>query len=98
MAADDVTLGELVRVVQRLERGQVDTNRKLDELPQKLDATYARKELTEEQFSSVGFRVGALESWRVWITRATVTNFLYPIIGGIIVAVILTVVLNGRTP
>lgn len=98
MPPDDVTLGELVRAVSRIEQGQQRQDRRFDDLEAKLDRTYARKDVADERDEKVDFRLLALESWRVWITRATVTNFLYPLIGALVAGVVLAVVLKGGTP
>lgn len=85
--ADDPSLGELARLIGRLQES-------VDRIPETMNRDFARKREVELEFESVRSevhvvdnRVGAIETWRTWITRVSVTNLALPLIVGVLVIV-----------
>ena len=86
MVDEPISLGELSRNLRSLERriseqfGQI--NLRLDNLH------FVPRDLYEIQVKQINDRVEELEESRRWQVRTTVAAFLYPLLVGIIIALV----------
>lgn len=86
--ADDVTLGEVVRRLDSLEK-RMDGNfgnvtRQLENLQ------FVHRDTYSVQMAAVVDRLEALEESKAWVARGLVTCLIFPVVVAIILAVVLT--------
>lgn len=95
-AADEPTLGEIMRSLQRLEKSQADTSKKIDELKfVRIDVWAVEKEQLERDITGLGARLDndiAVVRDDLTKTQDTLTWLARAIIGAFVVAAVAALV------
>lgn len=86
--ADDVTMGELAR---RLDRVETRITEQFSDMHRQLEGLqFVHRDTYLVQMSAITDRLEALEEKNTWIARALVTSIIFPVIVAIILALALT--------
>lgn len=88
MTGDDVTLGEVGRRVESLERR---FDQRANELGAKIDSLqFVNRETYEAKHSALETRVAKLEEAKQFFGRSLIAQFAFPVLVALILAVVLT--------